>query len=145
MTADDLDEVVALERASFRDPWSRASFEAEVADPDGVRWPIIAVRRGRLAGYILVWFVLDEAHIANIAVAPMFRFLGLGSRLLGLVIDQAYERGTRWIALEVRESNEAAQALYARHGFRVTGRRRRYYSDNREDALIMTLALGDEA
>lgn len=145
MSADDLDEVLALERACFGDPWSRASFEAEVADPEGVRWPIVAVRSGRLVGYILVWFILDEAHIANIAVAPMFRFLGLGSYLLRLVIDQALDRSIRWIGLEVRESNEAARALYQRHGFRVTGRRPRYYSDNREDALIMTLALAEEA
>ncbi len=141
MGYEDLDAVLDLERQCFGDPWSRASFESEVDDPDGLRWPLVAWRRTRLAGYILTWFVLDEAHIANVAVAPMFRFLGLGRRLVQTVIDEARRRRVRWIGLEARVTNDAALALYRRLGFQVTGRRRRYYRDTGEDALVLTLDL----
>lgn len=141
MVEEDLDAVVALEQACFGDPWSRQSFEAEIGDPDDIRWARVALRGQRLAGYVIAWFVLDEAHIANLAVAPMFRFLGLGRRMLALAIAEARARRARWLGLEVRPSNAAALALYQGLGFRLTRVRKGYYQDNREDALVLTLDL----
>jgi ribosomal-protein-alanine N-acetyltransferase len=141
MGACDLDAVVALERVCFSDPWSRQSFEAEIDDPDDIHWARVALRDERLAGYVIGWFVLDEAHVANLAVAPMYRFLGLGRRLLLLAVGEARRRQARWLGLEVRPSNSAALALYRGLGFRLTGVRKGYYRDNREDALVLTLDL----
>jgi len=141
MRAGDLDAVTALERVCFSDPWSRQSFESEIDDPDNIHWARVALRDERLAGYVIGWFVLDEAHVANLAVAPMYRFLGLGRRLLLLSIGEARRRQARWLGLEVRPSNAAALALYQGLGFRLTGVRKRYYRDNGEDALVLTLDL----
>ncbi len=141
MRAADLEAVTALERHCFSDPWSRQSFESEIDDPEDIHWARVALRDGRLAGYVIGWFVLDEAHVANLAVAPMYRFLGLGRRLLLLAIGEARRRGARWLGLEVRPSNAAALALYRGLGFRLTGVRKRYYRDNGEDALVLTLDL----
>ncbi len=137
----DLDAVLALERTCFTDPWSRRSFAVEIDDPDGIRWTRVAMRGDRLAGYVVAWFVLDEAHLANVAVAPIYRFTGLGRRLVGLAIEEARRRRARWLALEVRPSNAAALALYRKLGFQLTGVRKAYYRDNREDALVLTLEL----
>jgi [ribosomal protein S18]-alanine N-acetyltransferase len=141
MQAGDLDAVAALEQVCFSDPWSRLSFESEIGDPDGIHWAQVALREGRMAGYVIGWFVLDEAHIANLAVAPMYRFLGLGRRMLLLAIGEARRREARWLGLEVRPSNAAGMALYRGLGFRLTGVRKRYYRDNGEDALVLTLDL----
>jgi ribosomal-protein-alanine N-acetyltransferase len=143
MREEDLERVLRLERRCFDDPWSRASFEAEVAGGEGLHWARVALRGSRLAGYVVAWFVLDEAHVANLAVAPMYRFLGLGRLLVRLTLNEARRRGARWVGLEVRMSNAAARALYGSFGFKPTGRRRGYYRNGqvREDALVMTLDL----
>lgn len=137
----DLDQVLALERQVFADPWSRASFEAEIGGPGEIHWTLCAWRRGRLAGYLVAWFVLDEVHVANLAVAPLYRHLGLGSRLIEMLLGEARRRAAHWIGLEVRRSNRAAQALYAKHGFRPAGIRKNYYRVGREDALVMAREL----
>jgi ribosomal-protein-alanine N-acetyltransferase len=85
------------------------------------------------------WLLGDELHIANIAVAPKFRRLGLGRRLLGHVLHRAAEKGMQSATLEVRVGNRAALSLYESYGFQEVGRRKRYYSDNREDALLLQL------
>ncbi len=143
MLVSDLDHVLALERRCFVDPWSRTSFLAEVEESDEIHWARVATRGDRLAGYVIAWHVLDEAHIANLAVAPMYRFMGLGSHLVTVAIAEAQQRQARWIGLEVRASNDSALALYGKFGFRLTGRRRGYYGVGtaREDALVMTLDL----
>ena len=84
-----------------------------------------------------MWVILDEAHITTIAVEPAFRGQHIGERLLVGLIDAGVERGARWMTLEVRKSNLAAQALYRKYGFREIGTRKGYYSDNREDAIVM--------
>ncbi|HEV3312797.1 MAG TPA: ribosomal protein S18-alanine N-acetyltransferase [Chloroflexota bacterium] len=94
--------------------------------------------RGRVVGYAGMWIVADEAHITTIAVRGEDRRNGFGSLLLACLIALAYDLGIRWVTLEVRVSNEGAQTLYQRYGFRKAGVRRKYYSDNNEDALIMT-------
>jgi len=102
------------------------------AEQDGSR------RSGRVIGYAGMWLVADEAHITTIAVTTARRGHGLGELLLATLIGMGYDLGIRWVTLEVRMSNEIAQRLYAKYGFHEAGVRKRYYSDNNEDALIMT-------
>jgi ribosomal-protein-alanine N-acetyltransferase len=134
---DDLDVIVALERASFSDPWSRTAFEALV-DRDDILFAVVtAARPERICGYVVAWVVVDEAEIANLAIAPSLRGRGVGGRLLDATIDQLERRGARSIYLEVREGNVAARALYASRRFMEVGRRRRYYRRPVEDALVL--------
>lgn len=91
----------------------------------------------RIVGFAGMWIVCDEAHITTIGVAPEYRGQGLGEWLLVHLIDEAITRQARWLTLEVRVSNEPAQALYRKYGFSVQGTRKRYYSDDNEDAYIM--------
>ncbi|MCK4412147.1 MAG: ribosomal protein S18-alanine N-acetyltransferase [Candidatus Eisenbacteria sp.] len=137
MGEDDLDAVVALERACFGDPWPRACFQAEVDEAPDVRWPLVAVGPGGPAGFAIAWFIGDKVQIANLAVAPAYRRRGLGRRFLEAILAEAERRGAREIHLEVRDSNAAALALYRRIGFRIVGRRRHYYGEGGEDALLM--------
>jgi ribosomal-protein-alanine N-acetyltransferase len=88
-------------------------------------------------GFAGLWLMVDEAHITTIAVHPDYRGRGLGELELASLIDIAYQIGAKWVTLEVRVSNHVAQNLYRKYGFREAGMRRRYYSDNQEDALIM--------
>ena len=90
-----------------------------------------------LIGFVGMWLAFDEAHITTIGVDPAYRGRGLGELLLLSMVDAALARGARWLTLEVRVSNVAAQTLYRKYGFSVRGSRKRYYSDNNEDALIM--------
>jgi ribosomal-protein-alanine N-acetyltransferase len=98
----------------------------------------------RIAGFAGMWNAFDEAHVTTIAVDEPYRGRGLGEWLLATLFDEAVRRGANWLTLEVRVSNESAQTLYRKWGFSVQGTRRRYYSDNNEDALIMwSRALND--
>jgi ribosomal-protein-alanine N-acetyltransferase len=101
----------------------------------------------RVVGYLCLWEIADELHITNIAVDPALRRQGIGRTLLRGVLDDARQRGLRLVALEVRPSNIEARALYESFGFRVVGRRRGYYYDTGEDALVMetTLTAGARA
>jgi len=102
--------------------------------------PVVTASSPELAsiiGFAGLWLMVDEAHITTIAMHPDFRQHGLGEFLLVSLIDTAYSIGARWVTLEVRVSNFVAQNLYRKYGFRQAGVRRRYYSDNQEDALIM--------
>lgn len=94
-----------------------------------------------LVGYGGFWLMVDEAHISTIATHVDWRRRGIGELLLVAMIDGAVQVGARWVTLEVRVSNNTAQTLYRKYGFDVTGMRKRYYSDNNEDALIMTTPL----
>jgi ribosomal-protein-alanine N-acetyltransferase len=90
-----------------------------------------------IVGFAGLWLMIDEAHVTTIAVHPEHRHRGVGERMLAALVDHAYDIGSRVVSLEVRVSNTVAQALYRKYGFREAGIRRRYYSDNDEDALIM--------
>ncbi len=136
----DLDEVLAIERASFSMPWSRGAFLYEMEQNQVARCWVMR-EDGRVVGYICVWEVADELHITNIAVHPAARRRGIGRRLLQQVIGEARGKGLRVVALEVRPSNVEARALYESFGFRVVGRRRGYYYDTGEDALVMEATL----
>lgn len=139
----DLDEVVAIERASFTMPWSRGAFLYEMEQNRVAR--CLVVRDGtRIVGYVCMWEVADELHITNIAVHPACRRQGIGRAMLGSVLGDARERSLRIVVLEVRPSNAEAIALYESFGFRVVGRRRGYYYDTGEDALVMEVSLRED-
>ncbi len=140
----DIDQVYTLEQRIFPAPWSRNSYEFELErNPASEQW-VVEVWAEReewlIVAYSVCWQLGDELHIANLAVAPKYRRGGLGRRLLHHVLARAAEKGMKSATLEVRSGNQAAQGLYASFGFEVVGRRKRYYSNNREDALLMQLA-----
>jgi len=137
-TADDVAEIVELERASFSDPWSANAFESALRE-SAVYFRVIRAE-GRLAGYVVAWFVADEGEIANLAVSPAMRRRGLAGALLDEVIHEAERRGVTSMYLEVRDSNDAARALYASRGFDEVGRRRKYYRKPVEDAIVLRRA-----
>ncbi|MGH7323165.1 MAG: ribosomal protein S18-alanine N-acetyltransferase, partial [Candidatus Rokuibacteriota bacterium] len=136
------EEVLSIERASFTMPWSRGAFLYEIEQNRVARCYVVR-DDGRLVGYICVWEVADEIHVTNIAVRPDARRRGIGRMLLGTVLDDARKRALRLVVLEVRPSNVEALALYESFGFQVVGRRRGYYYDTGEDALVMEAALGE--
>ena len=134
LTYADLPQVIAIERRAFPTPWSLAMFVLELSKPGGV---CLAARRdGSLVGYLICSRYDTVWHIMNVAVDPDRRREGIGSALLADLLRRIDGRGARF-TLEVRESNAGAIELYERFGFRAAGRRRRYYQDNGEDAVIM--------
>ena len=136
MRAQDLDEVVAIERASFGMPWSRGAFLYEIEQNRVARCWVL--RDGdRVVAYLCLWEIGDELHVTNIAVHPGLRRRGLARQLLTAILDDGRNRHLRSVTLEVRPTNEEARTLYESFGFRVVGRRRGYYYDTGEDALIM--------
>jgi ribosomal-protein-alanine acetyltransferase len=142
MTLVDVPEVAALECRVFPDPWSVDSFLSEVDRRPDVGWPIIARDdAGELAAYAVVWFIVDEVHIGNIAVRPDLQGRGAGSALLRYVFNEGRRRGSHFATLEVRPSNVAALRLYERYGFRRVAVRARYYRNNGEDAYVLVAPL----
>jgi ribosomal-protein-alanine N-acetyltransferase len=143
MTVDDLDEVMRIERVSFRDPWTPGMFRQDLDFPLARCLSAKCAEDGtkRLAGYILCWFVADEVHVTNIAVRKDLRQQGVATRLLEEALCQARLDRMRFCTLEVRASNEAARGFYRKLGFEARGIRPKYYSDNGEDAMIMWLEL----
>jgi [ribosomal protein S18]-alanine N-acetyltransferase len=136
----DLDEVVAIERQSFTLPWSRGAFLYEIEQNRVARCYVM--RDGaEIVGYVCLWEIGEEVHITNVAVRPDLRRQGIGRALLSAIVDDARQRGAKTVALEVRPSNREARTLYDSYGFRVVGRRKGYYYDTGEDALVMELVL----
>jgi [ribosomal protein S18]-alanine N-acetyltransferase len=140
MRPDDLDEVVTIERASFGMPWSRGAFLYEIEQNRVARCWVLR-HDDRVVGYLCLWEIGDELHVTNIAVHPGLRRRGLARQLLGAILDDGRTRGLRAVTLEVRPTNDEARSLYESFGFRVVGRRRGYYYDTGEDALIMETEL----
>lgn len=140
MRSDDLDEVVGIERVSFSLPWSRGAFLYEMEQNRVARCWVVRDDE-RVVGYVCLWEIGDEVHITNIAVHPDFRRRGIARTLLNHILDDARRRSLRVVALEVRPSNQEARKLYESYGFRVVGRRKGYYYDTGEDALVMELSL----
>ncbi len=137
MSLDDLPEVHRIERASFSVPWPDDAYRSELSGNRLASY--LAARVGeRLVAYGGIWMMVDEAHITTFAVDPAWRRQRIGEALIGALIDLAVARQAREATLEVRLSNVAARRLYEKYGFRPVGVRPRYYSDNGEDALIMT-------
>ena len=135
----DLDAVLAIEHASFGDPWNRSAFTDLVDDPRVAF--LIADVGGAVRGYVVAWFVLDEGEIGNLAVARDARRRGIGALLLDGAIAAVRDSDVDTLYLEVRDSNVAARALYASRGFVEVGRRREYYRKPKEDALVLRLDL----
>lgn len=131
----DLPAIVAIENASFGDPWSLKSFRESMARPF-VRLRVVDDAAG-VAGYSVVWISGEECEMANIAVDPARRRAGFGALLLDAALEEAGREGLQVMFLEVRASNRAAQQLYASRGFHEVGRRKGYYQNPVEDALIL--------
>ncbi len=136
MTLDDIPAVQGVERASFPVPWPANAFRHELTQNRNARY-IVARAGDAVVGYAGLWLMVDEAHITTFAVLPEHRRQRIGERMLQRLFDTAEQMGAEWLTLEVRASNLPAQHLYEKYGFRRAGVRRRYYSDNNEDALIM--------
>jgi len=136
MRIEDVDEVALMERLIFPSPWPRQAFVDEIKEGPG-SFSLVA-RLGRLlAGYLVAWFVLDEAHLGNIAVNPELRRRQIATELMNKLLGEAGTRMVTNMTLEVRVSNVAAIKLYRNLGFRAISMRRGYYIDNREDAFVM--------
>jgi [ribosomal protein S18]-alanine N-acetyltransferase len=161
MRAEDLDQAVLLDCMSFSLPWPPSAYLNELNNTGGKVWVAEQVLEAPLGyhspfpspvadfvqpvgaravvGVIVVWLIVDEAHIATLAVHPELRRQGIARTLLCVALKDAAKDGMLSALLEVRAGNEAAQDLYQKFGFEVVGRRMRYYQDNHEDALLMTL------
>ena len=133
----DLGAIEDIERASYPTPWSRSMFASELAKPSSLCLGAFDAATDALAGYLIISRYVDAWHVMNVAVAPEYRRRGIATTLLERLFEVTAGRGRRGYTLEVRVSNTGAIKLYERLGFRSRGVRRGYYTDNREDALIM--------
>ena len=133
----DLDRIEEIVRESYPTPWSRSMFAGELAKPSSVSLGAFDDEAGGLVAYLIVSRYVDAWHIMNVAVHPGYRRQGVASRLLDELFELTAGDPRRGYTLEVRVSNTTAIALYERFGFEPSGIRRGYYTDNREDALIM--------
>ena len=128
-------QVAELEKLCFSDPWSENSVASELKNPLAL-W-LVAVEGEQVAGYIGSQTVMDETDMMNVAVHPQFRRRGLGEQIVTELVSHLKEKGSRSLTLEVRASNAPAIALYEKLGFLQVGRRKNYYRNPREDALIL--------
>jgi [ribosomal protein S18]-alanine N-acetyltransferase len=133
----DLTAIEEIERESYPTPWSRSMFAGELSKPSSICLGAIDVETNRLVGYLIISRYVDAWHVMNIAVANEFRRRGIATRLMERLFEITSGDGRRGYTLEVRVSNDAAIRLYESLGFKARGLRRGYYTDNREDALIM--------
>jgi len=142
MRQDDLEQVGEIDRVSFSMPWPKKAFQYELNDnPRSTLWVAEANTPGRknqIVGVIVSWLIIDEVHIATLAIHPNHRGKGIAQRLILAALQDAVKKGAHQATLEVRANNIPAQELYRSFGFIVVGRRFQYYRDNNEDALIMT-------
>ncbi len=139
MTLEDVPVVARLDHMSFSLPWPEYAFYYEIKDNSAARCFVAETDAGQVVGMVISWVILDELHIATLAVHPDYRRQGIGEQILEAALRDGRQVGTRYALLEVRVGNEAAQNLYRKFGFKVVGRRRRYYKDNGEDAILMNL------
>lgn len=140
MTLEDIPAIVAIEEVSFPRPWSAESFASELKDNYLARYYCLELD-GKIVGYMGLWIVMGEAHITNIAIWPGCRGQGWGEYLMRSVMHKMLASHVMRLTLEVRVSNTNAQNLYKKLGFSAAGIRKKYYSDNQEDAIIMWASL----
>jgi len=144
MELKDVERVREIDVSSFSLPWPERSYRFEIQQNPASHCFVVEVLEPNqptvIAGMIVMWFILDEAHIGTIAIDMPYRHRGLGRLLLAEALMDAYRNGIRISYLEVRRSNQNAQNLYEKFGFQVAGIRNRYYKDNQEDAILMTLS-----
>ena len=135
MRPDDMAKVMAIENASFTDPWPESSFSGDF-DKEFAYQFVAETRDKIIAGYTQFWIVIDEGHILNIAVSRAFRRLGIGRKIMNFALQVMSEKGVKYALLEVRKNNMPALNLYKSMGFRKIAVRKKYYSDG-ADAIIM--------
>lgn len=133
----DLDGVLEVEAESFTNPWTRAMYAWELQNPDVCHIYVVRTEACRVAGFCAFWLVVDEVHVNNVALRPLYRGRGLGTALMRRVLTEARRIGAVRATLEVRASNEGAIRFYQQMGFTVTATRPRYYTNPAEDALIL--------
>ncbi|MEA1961315.1 MAG: ribosomal protein S18-alanine N-acetyltransferase [Bacillota bacterium] len=136
MTERDLDGVMEIEHESFTMPWSRESYLSELKNQFANY--LLCDYEGEVAAYAGIWVVFEEAHITNVAVGTAYRGKGMGKTLMLAAEEIARDKKALRILLEVRPSNTVARKMYTELGYMETGLRKQYYSDNQEDAIIMT-------
>jgi ribosomal-protein-alanine N-acetyltransferase len=136
-SAADIEAIIAVEHASFTNPWTRDMYLAELENRGVSFFYVARDEARRIVGFCAFWRVLDELHINNLAVLPEARRTGVASALLQRVLTEGAKLGARRATLEVRRSNDIARRLYERFGFSVAGVRRGYYSQPTEDALVL--------
>lgn len=134
---EDVPQIHEIEKRCFAMPWSEESILHDVKENVVARWLVMDDGEGSVLAYAGMWFVLDEAHVCNVAVHPDHRRKGYGRQIFEALQALAKENSMSMMTLEVRRSNIAAQNLYHACGFLDVGYRKRYYEDNKEDALIM--------
>lgn len=142
MRSADLPQVMLIELATFTMPWGESTFRGLLRRRDSEL--LVADVKGEIAGYAVFWAVLDQGELGNVAVDESYRGRGIGSKLIQAVLNSAADRGVREIFLEVRSSNVGAQDLYKSFGFSEVGRRKNYYLEPLEDALVMKKIINDE-
>jgi ribosomal-protein-alanine N-acetyltransferase len=144
MELDDIAEVHNIDRISFSLPWPEMSYRHEILEnPASMCWVVEAFDingESGVVGMAVVWLIVDEAHIATLAVHPKYRGKGIGAKLLKRALVEAANKGAQEAVLEVRAGNIIAQTMYRKFGFGVVFRRPKYYRDNNEDALLMSLS-----
>ncbi|QWU17194.1 ribosomal-protein-alanine N-acetyltransferase [Paenibacillus sophorae] len=136
MKVEDIPDILVIEHEAFTMPWTGEAFRNELTHNHFAKYMVMEFD-GRIIGYAGMWAIVDEAHVTNIALLEAYRGRKWGERLLDELMKTAAYLGMKSITLEVRVSNDVAQNLYRKKGFRPAGLRKGYYSDNREDALIM--------
>ncbi len=131
-----IEAIEELEKQCFSQPWTREQLISQL--PDEQHEFLAALHEGRPVGYVGMMCVLDEGYIANVAVSPDWRRQGIGDALIAELLRRAVSRELAFVTLEVRAGNEAAKALYTKHGFVPVGLRKKYYASPTEDAVLMT-------
>lgn len=135
MTSKDIDGVFEVEKSCFEHYWSKESFKKELTN-DSARY-LIAKIDDKIVGYVGIWLIIDEGHITNVAVHKDHRGQKIGDKLVQALVELCKKNNISSMTLEVRVSNIVAQNLYKKYGFKMAGIRKEYYSDNKEDAIIM--------
>lgn len=135
MKLDDIDGVFEVEKNCFEDYWSKDSFKKELSN--NLAKYLVAKVDGKVVGYVGIWFVVDEGHITNVAVHENYRGKKIGDKLIKELVQVCKDNKIVSMTLEVRASNIVAQNLYRKYGFKMAGIRKEYYSNNKEDAIIM--------
>ena len=135
MKLDDIDGVFEVEKNCFEDYWSKDSFKKELSN--NLAKYLVAKVDGKVVGYVGIWFVVDEGHITNVAVHEDYRGQKIGDQLIKELVQVCKDNNIVSMTLEVRTSNTVAQNLYRKYGFKMAGIRKEYYSNNKEDAIIM--------
>ncbi|WP_033826916.1 ribosomal protein S18-alanine N-acetyltransferase [Bacillus andreraoultii] len=142
LTIADVDQIINVEHASFTSPWTKDAFARELTMNPYALY-IGGDLDGKIIAYGGMWIIIDEAHITNIAVLPEYRGMKIGEQLMLTMMETMIGHGAKRATLEVRVSNEIAQNMYRKFGFKNGGIRKGYYTDNYEDALVMWVNLNE--